>query len=110
MYCLNGESGSSLLIESTDSMIKIIFFLVGEEEGYFSHTLHHFLLIADIDECASNNGDCDDNCTNVNGSFTCSCSSGFLLNPDGTTCDGESEKLYKISFFHAHNLVHFTMK
>ena len=32
----------------------------------------------------------------MNGSFSCSCSSGFLLNPDGTTCDGESEILYKI--------------
>ena len=25
MYCINGESGSSLLIESTDSMIYVIF-------------------------------------------------------------------------------------
>ena len=24
MYCINGESGSSLLIESTDSMISIL--------------------------------------------------------------------------------------
>ena len=27
MYCVNGESGSSLLIESTDSMIYIIIYI-----------------------------------------------------------------------------------
>ena len=27
MYCVNGESGSSLLIESTDSMIYLYLFL-----------------------------------------------------------------------------------
>ena len=27
MYCVNGESGSSLLIESTDSMIYIIYYI-----------------------------------------------------------------------------------
>ena len=28
MYCVNGESGSSLLIESTDSMILLLLFSV----------------------------------------------------------------------------------
>lgn len=43
--------------------------------------------VLDIDEC---NGDhvCDHGCTNVNGSFACSCDSGYELQPDGRTCEG----------------------
>ena len=43
--------------------------------------------VLDIDEC---NGDhvCDHGCTNVNGSFACSCDSGYELQSDGRTCEG----------------------
>ena len=39
MYCVNGTSGSSLLIESTDSMIHVIYIL--ELYGYFTLTHLH---------------------------------------------------------------------
>ena len=43
----------------------------------------------DIDECANrNDNDCNQLCLNTNGSFTCNCSSGYQLNSDGRTCDG----------------------
>ena len=42
--------------------------------------------IADIDECAegTNNCDCNANCNNTVGSFTCTCRSGFT--GDGFLC------------------------
>ena len=35
------------------------------------------ILYTDIDECASDNGGCEQNCHNNNGSYTCSCNTGY---------------------------------
>ncbi|XP_053388051.1 mucin-like protein [Mercenaria mercenaria] len=46
----------------------------------------------DIDECDSDytgKDKCQQNCSNTNGSFTCSCRSGYTLNADKHTCDEE---------------------
>ena len=40
--------------------------------------------LIDIDECLSN--PCDDICTNTNGSFACSCSSGSIDPSNMTSC------------------------
>jgi len=44
--------------------------------------------ISDIDECAVNNGNCSEYayCTNVPGSYTCTCMTGFIVN--GFDCTG----------------------
>ena len=34
---------------------------------------------------------CDQNCTNVNGSFVCSCDPGYELQSDGRICEGFTE-------------------
>ncbi|XP_078672397.1 uncharacterized protein LOC144911822 [Branchiostoma floridae x Branchiostoma belcheri] len=44
-----------------------------------------------LDECATVNGGCVQNCTNNIGSFQCSCSNGYRLNSDGFSCDDENE-------------------
>ena len=43
----------------------------------------------DIDECAAGTDGCDENanCTNTDGSYTCSCLSGY--SGDGVTCVGK---------------------
>ena len=48
-------------------------------------------LFSDVDECASNEDNCDDDatCTNTVGSFTCQCNSGF--SGDGLACEGTSD-------------------
>ena len=43
----------------------------------------------DINECDDNNGGCEQNCTNTDGSFQCGCRSGFTLNEDRRTCSGK---------------------
>ena len=45
-----------------------------------------FLFVTDVDECSTNSNDCDTNadCTNIDGSFTCTCKSGW--DGDGKAC------------------------
>ncbi|XP_068760013.1 mucin-like protein [Montipora capricornis] len=46
----------------------------------------------DIDECATNNGSCGQNCLNNHGSFQCDCDAGYLLNSqDKKSCDDINE-------------------
>ncbi len=45
--------------------------------------------LVDIDECSTNNGGCNQVCTDTDGSFMCSCNSGFMLADDLATCNGE---------------------
>jgi hypothetical protein len=45
----------------------------------------------DIDECATNNGECDDVCLNSPGSYSCSCNAGYMLLMDGRTCSDIDE-------------------
>ena len=47
----------------------------------------------DIDECTIGNGGCDQTCTNLEGSFVCSCDGGYELNTDGLLCDDVDECL-----------------
>ena len=44
---------------------------------------------ANVNECATNNGGCAHICTDTEGSFTCSCNSGFELASNGLSCNGE---------------------
>ena len=55
-----------------------------------------FLPFIDIDECTAQSHDCSPNsmCTNVEGSFQCSCIPGF--EGDGKTCIGRFKKYIKL--------------
>ena len=44
--------------------------------------------LLDINECLTNNGGCAHNCTNYNGTYGCSCASGYTLNANGKSCTG----------------------
>ena len=62
-------------------------------------TKNHFNFISkDKDECALANSGCQHTCTNTDGSYNCSCYSGYQLKPDGLTCEG------KIMIFLSHDL------
>ena len=41
------------------------------------------------------NGGCSQMCENIDGSFECSCDTGFILADDDLNCDGESIFLNK---------------
>lgn len=58
------------------------------------------ILPTDKNECMIADGGCDHVCTNTNGSYHCSCNSGFQLKPNGLECEGEYQPLlhsFKIS-------------
>ena len=42
----------------------------------------------DINECSLLNGNCSQVCTNTNGSYLCSCNSGYQLSSNNRSCNG----------------------
>jgi len=51
----------------------------------------NFFCLADVNECALENGGCQHRCINSAGSFRCLCNTGFVLQPDGKSCRHQSE-------------------
>ena len=56
---------------------------------YNNYLLYIIIFYPDIDECSDETDDCSHICTNTDGSFTCECFNGFVLDSDGSTCNGE---------------------
>jgi hypothetical protein len=54
----------------------------------FYNNVSYSSIWIDIDECSTNNGSCQQNCRNTDGSFTCHCRSGYSLMSDSKTCTG----------------------
>ena len=50
--------------------------------------MRYYFYNVDVDECGDITDGCSQTCTNTEGSFTCGCNDGYVLNVDGTTCDG----------------------
>ena len=48
----------------------------------------HVLMSVDYDECAVNNGDCQQLCYNLIPGRQCDCLEGYTLNGNGQTCNG----------------------
>ena len=61
--------------------------------SYFKLSLHYHLisyfLYTDIDECSEGTDHCSQNCQNTIGSYRCFCNTGYRLNTDGVTCNGQ---------------------
>ena len=62
--------------------------LVNHTNGHFGF---FFSFLIDVNECATNNGGCDQICNNTKGSYECNCRSGFLLSSDKHKCNGKSK-------------------
>ena len=43
----------------------------------------------DINECNSNNGGCEHDCMNTEGSYYCTCDTGYSLNKNNNNCTGK---------------------
>ncbi|XP_019630295.1 PREDICTED: fibrillin-2-like [Branchiostoma belcheri] len=55
--------------------------------GVFANEVY----LIDIDECATDNGGCAQTCTNVQGSYNCSCLQGFVLEANEHGCEDTDE-------------------
>jgi len=42
----------------------------------------------DVEQCADNNGGCQQRCIEQDSGFECDCFPGFVLNDNGRTCSG----------------------
>ena len=57
--------------------------------NYVENKNNVWFLYLDINECAVNIGNCSQLCNNINGSYVCSCWTGYGLNSDNKTCSGK---------------------
>lgn len=60
------------------------------------HLKMMMMVLADVDECKKNNGDCTQSCVNTKGSFTCTCNPGFQLGVDQRSCYREWHEHFPI--------------
>ena len=60
------------------------------------------LCIIDINECAEGTHTCQQDCTNVLGSFNCSCRTGFSLSSNGFSCNGKLQINTCFTHIHTH--------
>ena len=58
-----------------------------------------FIYHVDVNECDQKNGGCEQNCGNTEGSFECSCNSGYQLELDGAGCERKKQSKIKIFLF-----------
>ena len=49
----------------------------------------HIIFYSDLNECAVDNGQCEQECSNNVGSFICSCTQGYRLDSNGFNCSGK---------------------
>ena len=72
----------------------VLYISIRSYSMYLSNNYNIYLVFlcstfsAEIDECEVMTDNCHQNCTNTEGSFTCSCSSGFILLSDERSCAG----------------------
>ena len=57
-----------------------------ESNSFNSQLCKLLSIITDTDECVVGTHNCDHDCTNTDGSYTCSCNDGLILQPDGHSC------------------------
>jgi len=63
------------------------------------------MVSTDVNECSTDNGGCQQLCSNRVGSYSCSCNTGFLLSPDGKICNGSLSSYCQVTCFSFHRLV-----
>jgi len=51
---------------------------------------------SDVDECSMNNGGCEHECTNTEGSYRCDCHPGYRLHPNKHDCVGACCLLHRL--------------
>ena len=78
--------------------------------AYNSHLTYYISHLLDINECANNNGSCQHNCSNTDGSFLCSCRNGYVLGTDQLSCIGKNitthlnSSFFIVNFYWPHSI------
>ena len=66
-------------------------------------------LCEDIDECVEMSHECEQNCQNAPGTYTCSCDDNFVLKEDKKSCKQSklSQDILKLYEWYSHNYYKF---
>ena len=64
---------------------------------YHYNFVCHFT--SDVNECNDNNGDCEHTCINSEGSYSCSCNSGYSLDSNERYCSGKY--MFELAYYYA---------
>ena len=59
-----------------------------------------------MNECETNNGDCEHICTNADGSYQCLCVAGYSLAADNLGCVGKKSYIINNIVQFSHKLSH----
>ena len=68
-------------------MHNTLFWLSNRSLALYNETGTSYFV--DVDECANGTDGCAQTCTNSEGSYTCSCDSGYTLLTDNLNCEGK---------------------
>ena len=60
-----------------------------------------------MDECLIRNGGCEHECTNLIGSFVCSCNDGYELDTNSFNCTSKRSDNYELVFGNVINACHY---
>ena len=71
---------------STNDIVIVMLTIAPVNNG-----VHCLCYIADLNECAVNNGGCEGDCENFVGSYECGCDAEKVLNQNKRSCDGEND-------------------
>ena len=66
----------------------------------------HTWSIADINECSLDIDGCEHNCNNADGSYYCSCITGYALTMNGKNCTGKHNAYLKDMYLSEKQLQH----
>ena len=63
---------------------------IAPDANHLDHFQGTNICFSDIDECAAENGGCDQLCVNTDGSHDCKCNAGYTLAANKKTCNGKT--------------------
>ena len=66
-------------------LIEVVF-ITGLTVIQFSKNINIYYFSSDVDECLDGTDNCQQNCINQAGNYSCNCSVGWILQPDGKSC------------------------
>ena len=78
-----------VLIQMEASIVLVILDTMEAFSAQVNFLYENFIIFyVDIDECQLDTNNCTQQCTNTDGSYNCSCYTGFILTSDNHTCIG----------------------
>lgn len=90
--CSCSRQGYRIQMDGISCQSEIIMQLIHSHSSMYLVAVHDIVCMninhLDVDECSEGSDNCAQNCTDTDGSYDCSCRSGYRLANDSQVCDG----------------------